>query len=268
MDRVLDKIQTISFLRIPLSVRTIYALILREMATSYGRVAGGYLWAFAEPIGGIVLLTLVFSFSFHAPPLGRSFALFYATGVLPFMIYSDLNAKLSQAINFSRPLLGYPRVTLADALIARACLNALTQITVFASVFFGLILVLAPSVQLDLPALGQALGAAIALGLGLGTLNCFLISRFPVWQRVWSILNRPLFLMSCIVFTFETVPDLFRPILWFNPLVHLSGAMRQAVYFGYAGQYVSLGYVWAISGICAVVGLGLIWLTRDRLLNP
>ena len=34
------------------SLRTIGALVLREMQTSHGRASGGYLWAIAEPVGG------------------------------------------------------------------------------------------------------------------------------------------------------------------------------------------------------------------------
>ena len=40
--------------------RTVVALMLREIATTYGRSPGGYVWALADPILGIALLTLVF----------------------------------------------------------------------------------------------------------------------------------------------------------------------------------------------------------------
>ena len=60
--------------------RTIAALMMREMATTYGRSPGGYLWALVEPIGAVAILTLLFSLAFPAPPMGKSFGLFYATG--------------------------------------------------------------------------------------------------------------------------------------------------------------------------------------------
>ncbi len=61
------------------SLRTVSALVLREMSTTYGRSAIGYLWAFIEPTAGLVLLTLVMSIIVVAPPIGTSFALFYAS---------------------------------------------------------------------------------------------------------------------------------------------------------------------------------------------
>ena len=38
-------------------LRVLFALVVREMATKFGRSWGGYLWAIAEPLGGILLLT-------------------------------------------------------------------------------------------------------------------------------------------------------------------------------------------------------------------
>ena len=57
-------------------VRTILALILREMSTTYGRSAGGYIWAVLEPAAGIALLAFAFSLALRAPSLGTNFALF------------------------------------------------------------------------------------------------------------------------------------------------------------------------------------------------
>ncbi|MCX7288621.1 MAG: hypothetical protein NTW20_13985 [Rhodobacterales bacterium] len=64
--------------------RSVVALMLREMSTTYGRSPGGYLWVILEPVGGIALLSLVLTFGLRvkSPGLGINFPLFYATGVL------------------------------------------------------------------------------------------------------------------------------------------------------------------------------------------
>ena len=68
----------------------IFALVVREMGAKFGRSAGGYLWAIAEPLGGIVLLAIAFSLALRAPPSGTSFILFYATGTVPFSMFSTM----------------------------------------------------------------------------------------------------------------------------------------------------------------------------------
>lgn len=237
------------------TLRTVVALILREMATTYGRSPGGYAWAVLEPTAGIVLMTLVFSAGFRSPPLGVNFAIFYATGMIPFLMYLDISGKVSMAILFSRQLLAYPGVTYVDAMLARFILNALTQLMVAYILFTGILLLFdtRTTLELDLIALGFAM--TLAISLGVGVINCFLISMFPIWQRIWAILNRPLFILSCIFFTFESVPEPYRDWLWYVPTVHLVGTIRSAFYSGYDASYVSPLYVFSLSGVMILTGL-------------
>ena len=50
------------------SMRTISALVLREMSTRYGRTPGGYIWSLLEPIAAILFLSLGFSLVIRTPP--------------------------------------------------------------------------------------------------------------------------------------------------------------------------------------------------------
>lgn len=244
------------------SLRTISALILREMSTSYGRSPGGYLWAVLEPAAGIALLTALFSVGFRSPPLGISFAMFYATGMLPFTLFTDITAKLGQAMNYSKQLLSYPRVTFMDAILARFGLNLMTQVLVSYIVIGSIMLFSETRVIMDGAVIARAYALAALLALGIGTFNCFMMLRFEIYQRFWSILMRPLFLLSCVFFLFDTIPQPYRDWLWYNPLVHLVGMMRHGFYPNYDAPYVSEIYV-AICGLVALV-LGLMLLRRDH----
>lgn len=242
------------------TIRAIFALILREMATTYGRSPGGYFWAILEPVAATALLAFVFSLAFRAPPIGDNFSLFYATGLLPFMVYVDVSVKVSQSLQFSRPLLFYPSITYFDAIIARFILNFITHIMVFVFIITGIVFIFSVRTIIDYQSVFNSLTMAAALALGVGSINCFLISMFPVWLRIWSILNRPLFIISCILFTFEAIPQPYRDYLWFNPLVHIVGEMRHAFYPTYDAYYVSSLYVFSISG--ALFILAFIFLNR------
>lgn len=235
--------------------RTIGALILREMSTTYGRSAGGYLWAVLEPAGGIAMLTLIFSLGFRSPPLGTNFPIFYATGLVPFLMYQDVSGKIAVSVMFSKQLLAYPAVTYVDAILARFILNTLTQLMVGYVIFTGILITFETRTTLELDRIALGFAMTSALALGVGTMNCFLMSMFPVWQRVWSIMSRPLFLMSCLFFLFESVPQPFRDYLWYVPTVHLTGTFRAAFYPGYEATYVSPLYVFGVSGVLMATGL-------------
>lgn len=237
------------------TIRTIAALLLREMSTTYGRSALGYLWAILEPAGGIALMTFIFSFAFRSPAIGTSFPLFFASGILPFMAYNDIAQKISVSLRFSRSLLFYPGVTFVDAIIARWLMGIITQIMIAVIVLTGIIVAFDLRVILDLPAIALGFVMTFSLALGIGTLNAFLLSLYPVWERAWAIVNRPLFIISCIFFVFDTIPQPYRDWLWWNPLVHLIGQVRHGVYATYDAEYVSLFYVFSVSLITFAAGL-------------
>lgn len=234
---------------------SILAFMMRDVAASYRRQAGGYLWAVAEPVAGIALLTVVFSLAFFAPPLGDNFATFYATGLLPFTIYMQIQSRLMTALRASRPLLQYPAASFIDALISRALLAMLTQLVVFLVVFAGLVAVFDPRISPNPAGIALALAMVAILAIGIGVLNCLLIGLFPVWQRVWGVLNRPLFVISGIFFLFESVAEPWRSWLWYNPLIHVVGALRAALYPFYDASYVQPGYVIGLGVSALAAGL-------------
>jgi len=248
-------------------LRSIAALVLREMSTRYGRTPGGYIWAILEPLGAILILGAGFSLIIRTPPLGNSFLLFYATGYLPFNLYSQLSNMVARSINFSRPLLAYPAVSWLDAVLARFLLNALTNMLVCYLLLGGLLLATDTRVVLDiLPILGS-LALSMLLGLAFGTLNCALIGLFPTWDMIWSIATRPLFLASGVFFTFETLPTAIQPYLWWNPLVHVIGLMRSGFYPMYNAHYAEPLYVLMVSLIVLLFGLLLMRRHHRTILN-
>lgn len=249
-------------------LRTVAALMLREMSTRYGRSAGGYLWALLEPLGTILLLAVGFSLLVHAPSLGNNFIFFYATGFLPFHCYQQISLVVARSITFSKPLLFYPAVNWLDALTARFVLNALTNIMVIYLLFSGMFLLSDIPVQIEIWRILQSIGLALLLGLGIGTLNCALMGLFHTWDQIWSIATRPLFLASGIFYIFEDMPRAVQEILWYNPLFHITGMARAGFFPRYEPEYVSSSYVIGLSLICLVAGLLLLRrYNRDILQN-
>jgi len=250
-----------------ITTRVIFALMLREMNTTYGRSAVGYLWAFAEPILGIILLTAVFSLAMRSPPLGTSFALFYASGVIPFFCYMHTSSKTAGAVRFSRSLLVYPRVTFLDAVVARFLLNALTQAVVAYVLLTVLLLTQDTRAVLDLQAIAASIAMALFLGFGVGAINCVIFSVLPSWERIWNILNRPMFLVSGVFFMFDSMPESVKAILWWNPLIHIVGMMRLGLFPTYNGDYISVPYVITLSTVLTVLGLFYLSRYHKKILN-
>jgi len=249
------------------TLRTIIALMLREMSTRYGRSPGGYLWALLEPLGGIIVLSIGFSLFMRTPALGNSFILFYATGMMPFTLYNSVAAAIASSLGFSRPLLRYPSVTWVDAILARFLLNTLTNMMVIYLLFTGILVIAQTGSVLSFDAILEALVLCALLGLGVGTMNCLLSGLYPIWSMVWSIITRPLFLASGVLMTMEQMPRQVQDILWYNPLIHIIGLMRRGFYPMYNADYVSAAYVMSVSLILCALGLVLLMRYHKDILN-
>jgi capsular polysaccharide transport system permease protein len=248
-------------------LRVILSLILREMGSRYGRSEGGYLWAILEPLAGILLLTAIFSLALRTPPLGTSFILFYASGIIPFTLFRAMSVAVAKSIGSNRGLLAYPVVTLLDAVLAKFLLTLLTQAVIAGILFTGIIQLAGVHVNLDLAAAALAMLLAALLGLGIGALNCVLFSFFPTWKHVWSVLTRPLLFVSGVLHTYEAAPPRFQEILWWNPLVHVIGEMRSGFYGTYDSSYVSVSYVLIVALTTFVIGAYLLRRHKSSLIE-
>ncbi|WP_289044284.1 ABC transporter permease [uncultured Aliiroseovarius sp.] len=236
-------------------MRTIGALVLREMATTYGRSAGGYFWAIIEPVAGIAFLSLIFSMAVRQPSLGTNFPLFYASGYLPFVMTLGTISKVAQSVRFSKPFMAYPCVTFLDAILARLVLAFLTNLIIIAIVIVGIMLIYSLPLWLDFANVLLSVCLGMLLAAGIGSLNCYLMTSFPIYEQLWSIATRPLFLMSGVFFTYDSMPPMAQNVLWYNPLVHQVGVMRQGLYPVYHGDYISVSYVLLVSLVTLFFGL-------------
>jgi capsular polysaccharide transport system permease protein len=241
--------------------------MLREMATRYGRSPGGYVWAVLEPLGGILVMGFGFSVLVRTPPLGTSFFLYFATGLLVFSLYQNLSGAIGRCINFSRALLFYPAVTWVDAVLARFFLTVLTDTFVMILLLTGLTMSIDSSTTLDIIPMVEAVALAALLGLSVGLLNCVIFGLFNIWMQIWGIMMRPMLLVSGVLFLYESLPPFLQSVLWYNPIMHITGLMRTGFYSNYEASYVSISFVVGVSVICLFLGVVLMGRYHRVILN-
>jgi capsular polysaccharide transport system permease protein len=249
------------------ALRSILALILREMVSTYGDSPGGYVWAFLQPIGMIIMLSIGFSLLIRSPSLGTSFILFYATGFLTYDMFNQLMRVVLAALKYSRAMLAYPRVIWLDAILARFILNAVTFLAVFCIVIAAVLVFDDTRTVIIIQPILIGLVICMLTGLGVGMLNCLLIGLFPVWNIIWKILTRPMFIASGVIFIYEDMPRAVQDILWWNPILHATGLVRSGFYPNYYASYVSLTYCFAVCLILIAFAILMLSKTHAEILN-
>ncbi|MGY6535862.1 MAG: ABC transporter permease [Pararhodobacter sp.] len=249
------------------TIRSIMALTLREMTTRFGRKPGGYVWAVLQPLFTIVVLAFAWSLLMKTPSLGTSFLLYKATGLLILRAFREIGSVVGKGLSYSKALLFYPGVTWTDALLSRFFLNTVLMIAVIGIILSGIMIYEGIRTVLDWPKVALAVALTLALGFGIGALNCFLFERVPVYQNVWSILTAPLMIISGVIVHYEAMPEIAQRYLWYNPLLHLTGLMRDGFYPLYRPEYISIPYVMVWILIPMFLGLLLVRKHNKDLIN-
>ena len=253
--------------RLVMQGRVLFALIMREMTTRYGRNAGGYIWAVLEPAATIALLSTIFGFVARHPALGTHFPVFFATGYMAFHVYLDTSRAIGSAATANRALLTFPRVTVIDAVLARFVLQLLTSVFVTTLILGGLVMVFDEQIILRLEAIALSIALAAFFGVAIGLFNCITFAYSPTWQTVFNLLNRPMFMISGIFFLYEDLPRAAQDILWWNPFIHITALMRVGFYPTYEASFASPAYVLACATAPFLLGVLLMRAMRGTLLE-
>lgn len=248
-------------------LRVVAAMLRREMSTRYGRTSGGYLWAVAEPAGMILMLSFAFALLMRKPDLGESFIVFFATGFLSFNFYRMTATQMSTAVRGNRALLRYPNVAPIDALSARMVLQTLTNFMVMAVILGVAVAWTGERVRLDFGPIALALSAATVLAAGVGTVNAVLFHMYPLYEKFFNIVNRPLFIISGVLYTPESLPSSMQSVIAWNPLVHVVATFRQGIFPVYHATVNVIAYPLLLGLVLLLLGLLLLRRHGERLLD-
>lgn len=248
-------------------IRVIGALVMRETRVTYGNAQFGYLWAFLNPLAGVAILVVIFSFIAPQPPIGTNHGLFISTGFLLFSFYTKLSGSLMHVINANRPTLNYPLVNTTDVIAARIVLIVLTEFVILLVFFTGLTLI---SDDVTFPdRVEEVVGAVMAvclLGIGVGLCNMVIFGLWKTWSQIEGLLSRPLFFVSGIFF----VPSRFSPDIQYwlswNPLLHCIEWIRQGYYASYESTLLDRQYLLLFVLTAVALGAGCERLYRKHLL--
>ena len=239
-------------------VRVSSALLIRELSTRFGSRPGGYAWTLIEPAGYILMMSLVFQAIAHLPALGSSFILFFATGYISFSFYKQTEAYVGSAISANKTLLQYPKMAPIDAIVARFVLqiytNALVSITILGAICW---FALSDLPTVDWGKLTASLLLASVLGLVEAMINATLKSKYKLYDKIYSIITRPMFLLSGVFFLPDKMPHPYNEYLLYNPVCHVIMLFRQGFYPEYRASGLSIDYLTSFAFTLLFIGLGI-----------
>ena len=247
--------------------RILVALLLRDAQTRFGETRLGYLWALLEPISHLALIASVFAATHigGTAPVGSNLIVYYFTGVLPYLLFSNTVFGVQQSLVANRPLLQIPVVQHVDVLLARGLLELLTQFCVAIIVLTAFVALGLPAVPNDVFDAASGLFAIWVVGFGIGVINATIIHFVKSWDHVFANVVRALYFTSGIFLNPAEMPEWVRNILVWNPILQAIDWIRSGFFDSWHPVWLDRGYV-VLWGLAAVlIGFSLERACRRRL---
>jgi capsular polysaccharide transport system permease protein len=235
--------------------RVISALTLRETRARYGNSKLGFFWALFEPFAHVVVFIGIFSALDRATPIGDNTGLFILTGIIPWLLYSNIVSKVMTGLSSNKALLGYPQVMPIDITISRVILEFSTLLLVMLF-FLGIAVYMGISIRIDsFLEMMKPTGLLILLGTGIGLINASIIPFYPSYKSIFSAFSRPLYFISGVFFTANFLSPEVYEMIDFNPIIHLVEWFRSGFYPSFQSNLYDRDYAISVCVIIFAIGL-------------
>lgn len=249
--------------------RVVYAVMLQDMRTRFA--GGGYLGFLVSigwPLAHLVFLVVVRALVSVIAPAGDSPAIFYGTGILPYILCFYPGRMMNIVMLQNRAMLVLPEIAPMNLIIARALLEILIALIVTLIFFCGAALYGIDFMPNDPIVAAEAIAVAIYLGIGIGVFNVVfgtLVGQF--YQVAYLLIMLGLLTASGAYIPLIYAPDRFKRWLEWNPLYHVVNWLRSAYYVD--NTMIEVDRLYLIGGASIFLALGLLGerLLRGKLLT-
>lgn len=261
------KAQTQSFFAsLAIQRRVVWALLMREVLTRYGRHNIGFMWLFVEPMLFTLGVTALWTATKAIHGSNIPIVAFAVTGYSSVLLWRNMPGRCVDAIEPNRSLLFHRNVRVIDLFIARLFLEgagATISLVVLSLVFIAL-------GQMDPPEdVLKVIGGWLMLawfGMALAMFLGAYAERFEIVHKLWHPASYLLFPLSGAAFLLSSAPPQARVYLEYLPMIHGLEYLREG-YFGSAITAIyDLQYMALINSILTVFGLAQIRILADTVI--
>lgn len=235
--------------------RVIYALLMREILTRYGRHNIGFLWLFIEPMLFTTGVTTLWTVTQSVHGSNLPIVAFALTGYSAVLLWRNMPARCIGAIEPNLSLMYHRNVRVIDIFVARLILEGggATISFVTLSVLFIYLGWLEPPVDVLIVAGGWVLiawfGASLAIFLGA------LAERSELVEKIWHPASYLAFPLSGAAFMVDSLPPIAQHYILYVPMVNGVEIVREGYFGNLINARYDLPYVISCCVILSVLAL-------------
>jgi capsular polysaccharide transport system permease protein len=245
--------------------RIVFALMLREMRTRHANTRLGFFWAIAEPLLHLSVLAIIFSiFNRGRPPLGEDWFFFYATGVIPFLMWSHVTSNGFHGLVSNVNVLQIPAISRLDVLVASALVDLVVGVAMGVAMFWAFWLAGKGPLPRDPLAAVESMAVLWTFAFGLSVINATVETVNGSWLKIWPSIIRLQYFTSGIFYVPQEMPDWLRDVLVLNPVLQCLEWFRTAFFDQYAPPWLDRQYTVIATLVVVLFGFTLEAALRRR----
>lgn len=244
--------------------RVVFALMMREVHTIYGKTKLRYLWVIIQTAFAVCFMWGFRILCHIAAPHGMSVLLFLVVGFAMWNIFAGGVLKCITAVDANKALLTFPQVLPIDIMIARCIVVLYTEIiSAIIIIFIGYCLGYDFCIS-NIGGLIYSLIIMFVLSLGFGMIFASINSYFHFIERILPLVFRILMFASGAVFSITPFTGRIGDWILWNPFLQIIEYARTCVSSGYPAYFVSHGYIIFLTLYTFTIGMLLEMFTRKR----
>lgn len=237
--------------------RVIWALMLREMQTRYGRENIGFLWVVGEPIMFCAGVAIVWTMIRPAHEHGLPVTAFVVTGYVPLTMWRHCVGRSLKAFESNGALLFHRQVSPLDIIVARVILEVVGTLIAGTIVTTGAIVLGFMDTPKDFGLLYLGLAYQAAFCLACALLIASLSERSDFVEKVISALMYLSLPLSGAFTMVSWIPPHYQWILLLSPSVNNLEMIRGGEFGPSVHPIYDLYYDTGCTAVLLLIGLSL-----------
>ena len=229
----------------------VFQLVRRDIVTRYKRSVLGIAWTMLQPLGMMIVMTIVFSNLFQSI---KGYPSYILSGLITWTFFSQTTTAAIHQIVWGGTLLHriyMPRTSFAISAIGTGVIN----LTFSLVPLIAIMLITGRPIRLSVIFIPISMVLLAAFALGVGFILSTLAIYFPDVAEMYQIILVAWMYVTPIIYPEEILPEAYR--FWItnlNPMYHLIKIFRMPLYEGVFPGWIELAIASGIAIITLVIG--------------
>ena len=237
---------------------SVKGLIVRELTYRISIVKFGFGGVLLQTLGSMIVFLVVIGGLRRASTNIEPYInfLFLVPGIVLFNLFSECTIRNLNAYKANESLFYYRPVKPIDAVVAR------TSVEIFIHTLCYLLLIAIVSLTFEvftvsnLPLLAILFLSLSVIGGGLGIISMTAGHMYPILLSIVPLLTRPLWFLSGVFYSLESIPQNIQPWISWNPIIQAIELSRSCILDNYIlSERISLGYLLIVTLFVGFAGM-------------